>query len=306
VKKCDTLIAWRNAPLLELPIEAKQRLLWVHDVFAMGATNKNLLRADAILGLSEWHRQFLIEKHQVSPAHVVKTRNGINLSRFDQVVPRDPHKIVYSSSPDRGLPALLDMWPRIRAQVPDATLHIFYGFFNWRKMAEARGDTAQVEYIAGFEARIKQMSDQGVVFRDRVDQMELAREFLSAGVWAYPTWFSETSCITAMEAQAAGLRIVTSPIAALNETVGERGVLIPGDWLSSEYQAKFVEATVKALTYPEGSPGVFNDTRGSLMAYARASFGWDTLAKEWEGMMRAASTATLLPYQPRKEFERCA
>ena len=60
---------------------------------------------------------------------------------------------------------------------------------------------------------------EGVVMHGRVNQHELAEAMLGAGVWFYPTWFSETSCITAMEAQAAGLWCVCPPIAALEETV---------------------------------------------------------------------------------------
>ena len=74
------------------------------------------------------------------------------------------------------------------------------------------------------------MEQKGVVAHGRVDQQTLAREMLSAGVWILPTWFCETSCISAMEAQAAGLRIVASKLAALEETVADRGELITEDW----------------------------------------------------------------------------
>jgi hypothetical protein len=37
-----------------------------------------------------------------------------------------------------------------------------------------------------------------------VDQRTLAAAFASAGWWLYPTSFEETSCITAMKAQALG------------------------------------------------------------------------------------------------------
>jgi hypothetical protein len=39
-----------------------------------------------------------------------------------------------------------------------------------------------------------------------VDQRTLAAAFASAGWWLYPTSFEETSCITAMKAQALGTR----------------------------------------------------------------------------------------------------
>lgn len=197
VGKCDVFVAWRHANLLELSnVDAKVKYLWVHDVFALSAKHSNLLKADGILALSDWHADNIARVHNVPRSQIVKTRNGIDNSRFSKFknVRRDPHKVVYSSSPDRGLPALLMMWPKIRANVPDATLHIYYGFGNWKKLAESNNDLAQLECIRNIESHMHALSELGVTFRDRVSQEELAKEFLSAGVWAYSTWFSETSC----------------------------------------------------------------------------------------------------------------
>lgn len=305
-KKCDVLIAWRNASLLTVNVEAKLRLLWVHDVYAGNATHRSLLRAGRILGLSKWHRDFMIAHHNLAPEHVRVTRNGIDLSRFDQVVERNPHRLVYSSSPDRGLPVLLQVWPEIRKRVPDAELHIFYGFENWKKMAASRGDEAQLRAIGHLQTRTHELREHGVVYRGKVDQQTLAREFLSAGVWAHPTWFTETSCMTAMEAQAAGLRIVTSNIAALNETVGlDHGVLIDGDWLTPEYQERFIDQTTLALLAKEGEWMV---TRDAIQERARKDFGLDALAVDWVAMMReemqTLETVPLVPYKGRADFVR--
>jgi glycosyltransferase involved in cell wall biosynthesis len=197
-------------------------------------------------------------------------------------VTRDPHKCVFSSSPDRGLQPLLDMWPRIREQVPDATLHIFYGWENWEKVARMNGDRAQLAAIANLKHLASTLP--GVTLRGRVSQEELAREFLSAGVWTYPTWFWETSCITAMEAQAAGLHIVTSHLAALVETVGDRGVLLradnPDEVNSERYQKAFVENVVDLMNlYPDEAK------RYIAQKYAKDSFDLDDLARDWSQML---------------------
>lgn len=306
VEACDVLVAWRNAALLSLPIQAKERLLWVHDVYAGNGTHRHLLKADRVLALSDWHRQFVMNHHNLPGEQVLKTRNGIDFTRFSHDVPRNTKKVVYSSSPDRALPVLLKVWPQIRARVPDAELHVFYGFFNWRKAAEARGAQDELQGIDFLERQMVDLEAHGVHNRGKVDQDTLAREFLSAGVLAYPTWFSETACITAQEAQAAGLRIVTSSIAALNETVGpEFGVLIDGDWLSEEYQARFVEETVRALTAPEGE---WLKTREEIRARAFQDFDLDELAVGWVRLMRSGidqlTVYPLVPYQPRADFKR--
>jgi glycosyltransferase involved in cell wall biosynthesis len=239
-----------------------------------------------------------------------RSRNGIDLARFDvercvdgscpeKIGPRDPHKAIYSSSPDRGLAVLLDLWPRIREQVPDATLDVYYGFQNIEKALALTKDL-NLAYVA---ARMKQQLAElpGVTDHGRVDQQTLARAMMGAGVLAYCTPWLETSCISAMESQAAGMRIVTTGLAALSETVGERGTLIDGPWLDEKYQDAFVTAVVDAMLVKDDS-----DRRRS-MAYARANFGWDGVAEEWVELFgrllsAEADDGELPPYVPDPEW----
>lgn len=299
---CDVLIVSRRADMLgdQFNVKAKLKLLWVHDILAAGATNELLLKADKILALSEWHKQFLIANHHLHPDHVIVTRNGIDLNRFNKKVTRNRFKCVNSSSPDRSWPILLDVWPQIKNQVPQAELHLYYGFKNWAFVAQH--DPRQMDLINRLQQQIRSMSSLGVVFHDRVNQQELADELLGSGVWTYPTWFSETSCITAMEMQAAGLRMVTSNIAALKETAGSRAVLLDGEWTSPEYQQKFVENVVKALNN-------YNDSdREELQKYAREHFSLDELAKDWEKMfyqlLDKAQTNPINPYYPTTPYRK--
>jgi glycosyltransferase involved in cell wall biosynthesis len=298
--KCDVLVVSRRADMLDdkYNIQASLKLLWVHDVFAINASNKLLLKADKILALSEWHKQFLISYHNVHPEHILVTRNGINLSRFEKSVPRNRFKTVNSSSPDRSWPVLLDVWPEIKAKVPQAELHLYYGFKNWEFSAQYQ--PGHMDLINRLKQQIKDLEGQGVVYHDRVTQEKLAEEFLSAGAWIYPTWFSETSCITGMEVQAAGLRPITSSIAALNETIADRGVRIDGDWTTPEYKKKFVDSVVAALQKED------NSDRVALQQYAKEHFSLDILASDWgkmfEQLIDSKKSNPVIPYQPTKEY----
>lgn len=305
--ECDVLVASRRPDAVDdsYSVKATARILWIHDVHVGEGLNfTRAYRFDAILALSQWHKRTLLNVYPSVPeAKIVVTRNGIDLGRFGvglvhsddcddcelcnvRDIDRDPHKCVFSSSPDRGLQPLLDMWPRIREQVPDATLHIFYGWENWEKVARMNGDRAQLAAIANLKHLASTLP--GVTLRGRVSQEELAREFLSAGVWTYPTWFWETSCITAMEAQAAGLHIVTSHLAALVETVGDRGVLLradnPDEVNSDRYQDAFVKSVVAMLL---NSEQCVDDAliREAKQQYARDRFSLDTLAEDWSQML---------------------
>ncbi len=280
--KCDVFLTSRRPQIVDdsFGISAKVRVCWVHDVHCGAALDHvRSLKIDRFLCLSQWHKDFFLRQYEFLPdTQVVVTRNGIDLSRFSGSETRNPHRIVYSSSPDRGLQTAINAMPRIRESVPDAELHIYYGFKNWEM--STIGDASQQNIIRHLKDLIATHKSHGVVFHDRLSQTQLAREFMKSGVWGYPTWFSETSCITAMEAQAAGLRVVTSPIAALNETVASRGSMIHGDWLAPDYMQSYVSAVVDALRRPGDSD------RDELKSYAQTNFGLDSLARDWVDMFR--------------------
>ncbi len=303
---CDVLIVSRYTQFLgdDYNVTAKLKLLWIHDIMAIQATNELLLKADKILCLTNWHKDFFVKHHNVHPEQVIVTRNGIDLTRFhkhllsdimnkeENIVVRNQYKCVNSSSPDRSWPVLLEIWPKIRAKVPQAELHLYYGFNNWKIMAA--GNPLQMELIARLEEQIK--VTEGVVYHDRVSQEELAREFLSAGVWLHPTWFTETSCITAMEARMAGLHIVTSKLAALLETVGsyQNATLIEGDWTNPIYQSQFIDAAITALNNP-------NHSSDGVM------FGLLELAQNWHDMcnklIKQKETNPINKYQPTPRYQ---
>ncbi len=275
---CDVLITSRRPIAIDdqFQVNAKVRLCWVHDVHC-GAelTQQRAHRIDRFLCLSDWHRDYFLQTYPwVHRDQVIKTRNGIDLSLFDGSEERNPHRMIYSSSLDRGVYVAIEALPIIREKVPDAELHIYYGVDVWKRFASPE-QKQQIEFLERLMAE-----RDGVHFHGRINPAELAREQMKSGVWSYPTWWTETSCITAQEAQAAGCRIVTSPIAALNETVGPRGTMIDGYWLSPEYRAQFADACVAAML-KEGDAD-----REELKRYARENFSLDSLARDWTVMCR--------------------
>lgn len=275
---CDVLITSRRPIAIDdqFQIQAKARICWVHDVHC-GAelTQIRAHRLDRFFCLSDWHRKFFLDNYDfVHPDQVIKTRNGIDLALYDGTETRNPHRMIYSSSLDRGVYTAIEALPLIREKVPDAELHIYYGVEVWKRYAPPE-QKQQIEFLERLMAE-----RDGVHFHGRINPTELAREQMRSGVWSYSTWWTETSCITGQEAQAAGCRIVTSPIAALNETVGSRGTMIDGYWLSPEYKAQFADACVAAMLKTG------EDDRDELKRYARENFGLDSLARDWHVLLK--------------------
>lgn len=263
----DVLIVSRQAAAVTLPHYAKVRVLWVHDVHCGPEFDFNVAaKFDWIWCLSNWHKAHFCSVYPwLAPGKVEVTRNGIDPERFKRTGAGNPHRAIYSSSPDRGLAAAVAAWPAVRAAIPDAELHCYYGFGNWEKSLElcSNIDHPQCGREALNQLKLALAKTSGVVLHGRVNQRELAEAMLGAGVWFYPTWFSETSCITAMEAQAAGLICICPPIAALTETVRLR------QW--NEHSS--VNEVIAAMR---------NFTESPTRAEMAPDFSLDTLAAAWE------------------------
>jgi len=284
---CDVLISSRRSDVANAThIQAAARVLWVHDVHVgEGFTPAEAVRFDLIWCLSNWHEEHFLKCYPwLNPNKVEVTRNGIDTKRFaTNAVSRQMHRAIYSSSPDRGLAEAVAAWPRVREAVPDAELHVFYGFENWERTLARIGDhpDPHCNRAALNALKLAIVKTKGVVLHGRVNQRELAQAMLGAGVWFYPTWFAETSCITAMEAQTAGLRCVCPPLAALAETVGQRRI-----WPSKH------DDCIPDLI------GALKRTDNFAEQCKLPDFSLDTLATDWQTRLTAlveAQRANVVP-----------
>lgn len=275
-KPKDVVIYWRNP---EYPVKfgraKKKTVLWLHDAMPEYSILPVKYLVDDVFVLSTYHAN--LYPHLKDKTMI--TSNGINLEHFNQKVKRNPKKIVYGSSYDRGLKELLEMWSEIKLAEPEAELTYFYG----KGGLEKAGYDDFIEYI-------EELSNQeGVTCLDRISHEEVAKEFLSAGVWAYPAWFPEISAITAMKAQTGGAIPVITPTAALVETVrwgyttreprDEKGQLPWGTKMPDKLMDEFVRLTIKAL-----NPN--NQSFRRLMMNDAERFSWDKIAQKWDKYFR--------------------
>lgn len=200
-------IAWRHATRLT---KAKS-YIWCHDLICPGAENSN--NYDKIIALSGFHKNYLVEANGVKEDKIILGFNGINPANFQSSVEKDPLKVVFSSSPDRGLLQTIDIVKKAReVSGLDIKLHAFYGFENMKK-----GGLEQ--WANEIEAKIKE--NDFVVMHGQVNKDTLMRHFKEAAVWLYPADFIETYCITAIEALCAGTWGIVRNMGALPYTLNQ-------------------------------------------------------------------------------------
>lgn len=264
----DVFIAWRDATIFEYKINSKKTYLWLHDTVPMTAlTPKRMHNITKVITLSNWHRRLY---PNVPDEKMMVSRNGIVPDQFKRNIPKKKHKVLYTSAPDRGLDCLLKMWPEIKKCVPEAELYWAYGWTTYDKIHHSNPKMQRYK-----QAVCELLKQDGVHELGRIGHEELAEHMLEANVWAYPTAFTEISCITAMKMQAAGCTPVCTTVAALDETVQYGHKLDVFDiYTNQQAQDMFVDKVVDVLQngYPK---------QDEMRTWAQSFYDWDTVAKEW-------------------------
>ena len=217
---------------------AENVFLVVHDLSVTGLVIPNEVKLKKIFCLTEWHAYYFSNLYPQLKDKTVPFYYGIDFNKFKQVgdnsVQKVPHKFIYSSFPNRGLVILLSMWPKIYERQPLATLHI-YADIDGKWVNDVAPD--EMNAIRSMISLYSQQENLcGIRYYGWVDKATLAEAWLSADIWFYPCKFAETFCLTALEAAITKTLAITNDLAALQNTVGDRGVVIRGDPLTQEWQ----------------------------------------------------------------------
>jgi glycosyltransferase involved in cell wall biosynthesis len=183
---------------------------------------------------------------------------------------RNPYSCVYTSSYDRGLEFLLKIWPDVKKAVPQAELHIAYGWDLFVRFYS--NNPASMAWKKSIDEGMKA---EGIIHHDRLSQAKVKELMETCGLWTYPTKFFEISCISAMKAQAYGCIPVVIDYAALETTV-QHGIKIKGDIYEKEVREEYKNALIKAF-----DPVWQESVRGPMMEWANNKFPWANVAKQW-------------------------
>jgi glycosyltransferase involved in cell wall biosynthesis len=269
--KFDVFISWRSPAVFDHQINAPVKLLDLHDVpNIMEYSTKRMREMTKIMLKTNFHRNLL---PNVPQDKVVIIGHGVDATEFSRNIPRIRHRVCYTSSYDRGLEHLLDIWPEVIKEVPDAELHIAYGWKLFEKVY-----SASREKMAWKKSMDDKMAHPSVVEHGRMSHDEVADLMSSSGVFAYPSDFAEIFCIAAAKAQVAGcVPVVAVSANCMKETV-KIGVTITGDIKKPEAKSRFKEELVKMLKDEKLQKEVGDKAR----EVGLKEFDWSNVAKEWE------------------------
>lgn len=292
----DTCIVSRFSEYLPVTFKgfSENVYLVVHDLTPSGVVIPMDKKLKNVFCLTEWHVSHLSSIFPSLANIIVPFYYGID-DRFKSVATANEmtdksvataksvatnkikNKFIYSSFPNRGLLQLLQMWSKIIENVPTSALHIYSDVNNkWSNDVEPQ-KMQQIRDLLG------NMSDSkyGIHYHGWVSKKELAEAWLSADIWFYPCTFAETFCLTALEAASSKTFVVTNDLAALQNTVGNRGLIIKGDPTTIEWQE---EALNQLFYYLVSDIDGENDVKKNQLIYENfawaSTLSWDSQAKK--------------------------
>ena len=254
----STIVWWRQNPSAT-GIDAKRQVMWIHDLPSDSMlTHKAIENLDCIVVLSEYHKS-LLPKHVIESGKVVVSTNGINPADFDGLedIEKKDNSIIYASSYDRGLELIVSNWEMIRAEIPDAELHIYYGWNTYDDyvrmgMASEEFKTKMVEYF----------KQDGIFEHGRVGHRSLAEAYAGSVLFAYPSCYKgEINCIALTKAMASNCNIITNDFAVLGER-SPNAVTTP----------LFIEELIETLR---------KDKKEGLNTDYIDSMSWNKVASQW-------------------------
>ena len=115
-----------------------------------------------------------------------------------------PFRFHYSSTANRGLYVLLQLWPEIYRLNHDASLHIYSDLDNHFARTYAKDE---IEWIKQHQKELCEAYN--VVFHGFVGKTVLYDAWDKADIWLYPCTFTETFCMTALEAAATRTLVIS-------------------------------------------------------------------------------------------------
>lgn len=259
--KFNIFISWRMN--ICDAVDAKNKVFWIHDMpNPVDLTESKCRQTDHIIVLSQYHKSLLPET--VPQEKVFVSTNGIVPEDFSvtEGIEREPYRMIYASSYDRGLETILNRWKEIKTAIPQAELHIFYGWNTY----DFYLDKGMIKDGGAWKNHMNElMKQEGITDHGRVGHKELLKEYAKSSYFVYPGEYAgEINCIAFTKAVGCGCFPVTNDFSVLPER-NTMGVIAP--------TSSFVPSLIT----------VVRDRRSSTVD--RASYikenSWEMVAKDW-------------------------
>jgi UDP-glucose:(glucosyl)LPS alpha-1,2-glucosyltransferase len=192
--------------------ENKKHIYWVHDLAGdpevAHLKSGNWQNFDKIVFVSNWQQQMYKTVLGVPYSAGTVIKNGITPIESHEK-PEGVIRLVYFSTPHRGLDILVNVFSQLAKQYDNIELDIISSFelYGWKERDKP--------FLPIFNYCKRHPK---INYYSSMSNEQIREHLKKCHIFAYPSKWEETSCLCLIEAMSAGLLCVHSSLGALPET----------------------------------------------------------------------------------------
>jgi glycosyltransferase involved in cell wall biosynthesis len=217
------------------------------------------------------YKSFIIKN--ATPAFEVKPKSDV----ISPVIPQNKVKLLYTSTPWRGLAILIKAIDILNKTRNDFELDIY-------SSTKIYGDAFEEAEKDKFDALFnKCKGTDNVNFRGYGLNSQIREALEDTHVYVYPSIFEETSCLSVIEAMSAGCHVVTTNYGALPETCGEFATMIEFDSNIQNLIERYAQTLNSVIDNYKNN--VYKEDLEMQIKYYNKYYSWNTRITEWNNFL---------------------
>jgi len=228
---------------------------------------------------SHWNYEKFRYFFDIPTERSIVIKNGIESFPQRKIYKKsEPIKLIHHCTPWRGLNVLLRAMQEIND--PNITLDVY-------SSTQVYGDEFKKQNDDQFKPLYEQAKQLPNVNYIGYETNEYIKANMNKyDMFVYPSIFEETSCVSALEALASGVHVITNNYGALYETCAEWPVYV-NYTEDFEQMAKGTAAAIKIAASYLHEPFIQDHLEQQQLFYKRF-YNWNKKGMEWESFLRGA------------------
>jgi len=270
-KDINLILNSTNFDLLE---KGKINVLWVHhfvnqsEIANLGSKDY-VDKLDWIVFNSNWNFEKFVYQFKIPEGKSTVIRNAIEKIDFKKK-PKDKINLIYHTTPWRGLANLINIFKNLNLENVELNVcssTLIYG----KKFPSSK------KYDHLFD---ECKNTKNVNYLGYVENKKLIELLKDMHIFTHPSIWTETSCVAAIEAMAAGCEVVSTNLGALYETCSPFGTFVGFDRNFNNLDKRYSKVLSRSIK------NYWSDSNQNKLKLQRetinATYSWDVRSIEWK------------------------
>ena len=262
-ERCDVLIAFRSPNLRILGANTDLKVWFSTDQSTIGNFKAFRPMVDKVVCISPRHAEYFLQTYGIDDGIVIDLPVRVH-DYENKNIEKIRNRFIFTSIPTRGLDIMLDMWPKLKKEIPDATLVVTSDFRLWSHLYGRDNEK--------FVSKAMRLPD--VIYLSAVPRAQLVEEQLKAEMHIYSSVYDELFCIAIAESQVAGVYTITSDYGSLPTT----NMMTVHKGEPRANIEEYILSAKQFVNMPDYSHAYVKE----IQEKAIQRFHPDTILKEWE------------------------